>query len=251
MTLLVQTSTPLREREEVWQRFVSRGEAITYGEYTGGIAQQADYQAARRLAPYPFTYSTFQMMLKDGGVCGTMANMGVATHIALGNPACTAGQPGHCALIVFSKSHFYNCHGEQYVTGGDEQTSPHARWYLCDTDAPRAMVWHQSIAYGVNANFQSYLDSMVALQVYKNLPGAKRKEKGLGLLTSGLAANRYNIAIVEAAAGNPDFKSGLRDLSAFLVKSLRDHGNTAACPGKGLYADTVQKLLGTLEAPKE
>jgi hypothetical protein len=253
MTLLAQANEPLREREEVWQRFVDRGEAITYGEYTGGIAQQGDFQAARRLSPFPFTYGTFQMMLKDGGVCGTMANMSVRTHTALGSPSSTAGQPGHCALIVFSKdkkTHFFNCHGEQYVTGGDDNTHPHARWFFGDTDAARDMIWHQSVAYAVNAGFQTYLDSMVALQIYKSLPEAKQKEKGLGLLQSGLLANRYNIAIVEAAAATGDTKR-ISELAAFLKKSLNDHGGTPACPSKGLYADTVEKILGQRAATSE
>lgn len=255
MTLLAQASEPLREREEVWERFVEKGEAITYGEYIGGIAQQFDYQSARRLSPYPFTYGSFQMMLKDGGVCGTMATMSTRTHIALGTPACTAGQPGHCALIAYDldkKTHAFRCKGEQYVTAGDEGTHPHANWIFGDTDAKRDMAWHQSVAYGVNAGFQSYLDSMVALQIYKQLPKAEQKAQGLTLLQSGLDANRYNLAIIEAAVANGDAKGELNALGTALERSLKEHGNSAGCPAKGLYTTTVEQLLakhgGTMEA---
>ena len=97
MTLLVADAQPLREVENLWQRYAKRGERREYGEYIGDIAQQFDMQSARRLCPYPFSYHTCQMMFKDGGVCGTMAEIAARTDNALGIPASTAGQPGHCA----------------------------------------------------------------------------------------------------------------------------------------------------------
>jgi len=246
LTLLAGANDPLREREEVWERFCDTGEAITYGEYIGGIAQQFDYQSARRLSPYAFTYGSFQMMMKDGGVCGTMANMSVRTHTALGTPACTAGQPGHCALILFSfdkKTRTYNCHGEQYATGGDDKTHPHANWVFGDTDERRDMAWHQSVAWGVNAGFQSYLDSMVALEIYRRLPKNVQKEQGLTLLQSGLGKNRYNISLVEAAVANGDAKDGLDQFGTFIRKLLAEHGTIPGCPSKSLYNTAIETLL--------
>jgi hypothetical protein len=215
LTFLAAAKEPLREREEIWTRFVHTGEMIGYGEYIGGIAQQFDFQSARRLCPYPFTYRTFQMMVKDGGVCGTMANLAVRTYTALGVPACTAGQPGHCALIRFNydtNKNIFSCVGQQYVSGGDEATHPHTPWVFGDVDALRDMVWHQSVAWAVNAGLQSYLDSMVALQIYKALPQSERQSHGLELLASGLALNPFNFALVEAAGigGNPSAPDRLR-----------------------------------------
>ncbi len=120
LTLLAADNQPLREKEERWTAFRDKGEMRTYGEYIGPIAQQFDMQSARRITPYPFQYGTYQMMAKDGGVCGTMANMGVRTYNTLGIPSCTAGQPGHCALILFShdpKTGLYECKGGQFATG--------------------------------------------------------------------------------------------------------------------------------------
>ena len=244
MTLLAEANDPLREREEIWQRFAATGSAVTYGEYVGGPANY--WSMSRRLSPYPFSYGSFQMMMKDGGVCGVMAAMSVRTHTALGTPACTAGQPGHCALIVYAfdpESHSYNCHGEQYVTGGDGETTPHPNWAFGNADERRGMVWFQSVAWGVNAGFQSYLNSNVGLQIYHHLPKAAQKAHGLDLLQSGLAENRYNIALVEAAVENGDSKAGLNNLGAFLRKSLLDHGNTPGRPSKGLYCTAVEQLL--------
>lgn len=246
MTLFAQANEPLREREEIWQRFEDKGEAITYGEYIGGIAQQYDFQSARRLSPYPFTYGSFQMMMKDGGVCGTMANMSVKTHTALGSPACTAGQPGHCALIVFdedAKGNFFRCHGEQYATGEDDDTHPHGNWVFGDADSRRDMVWHQSVAYGVNAGFESYLDSMIALQIYKNQGKGVPKAERLALIQSGLAANPYNLALVEAAVASDDERDNLTEIAAFLKKTLESRLDKPGTPTKGLYPTTVAQLF--------
>ncbi len=166
---------------KIWTRFADTGGTIGYGEYIGDIAQQFDFQSARRLSPYPYGCGSFQMMMKDGGVCGTMANMGVRTNTALGIPACTAGQPGHCALISFeydAKNNAYICHGGQYATGGDNDTHPHVNWVFGDTDQRRDMVWYQTVAWGVNAGFQSYLDSMLALDIYRDLPAADQRRTG-------------------------------------------------------------------------
>lgn len=245
LTLLAAAQEPLREREEIWRRFVDTGEMIGYGEYIDGIAQQFDFQSARRLSPYPFTYGTFQMMLKDGGVCGTMANMGVRTHTSLGVPACTAGQPGHCALISWTfdeKTRTYTCHGEQYATGGDDDTHPHVNWVFGDTDERRDMVWYQSVAYGVNAGFQSYLDSMIALNLYRVLSAEERKQYGLTVLSGGLDLNPYNIALVDAAVkGMPNYAQGaafMQHFNSLFTPQLEKSG----CPVKGLYNSTVAEF---------
>ncbi|MHC4202773.1 MAG: hypothetical protein ACYSU0_22505, partial [Planctomycetota bacterium] len=176
LTLLVDDEQSLREREERWIAFRDRGEFKKYGEYIGGIAQQFDMQSARRLKPHPFTYHTIQMMLKDGGVCGTMGAVSARSHITLGIPACQAIQPGHCAMVAFqydAKKKLYSCKGQQYATGGDEKTTPFARWFFGDAakhhprkpgfvvqpNPRKPMVYHQSIAWAVNHGMASFLDS--------------------------------------------------------------------------------------------
>ena len=114
LTMLAADRQPLREREERWIAFRDHGEFYKYGEYIGGIAQQHTMQSARRLKPYPFTYATIQMMLKDGGVCGTMGSISARGHTILGVPSCQAVQPGHCAVVYFqydSKGNSYSCKG--------------------------------------------------------------------------------------------------------------------------------------------
>ena len=97
--MLAADDQPLREREDIWIKFRDDGEFRTYGEYIGGIAQQFDMQSARRVSPLAFNYGSIQMMWKDGGVCGTMGNIGARTYRICGAPSSTAGQPGHCAIV--------------------------------------------------------------------------------------------------------------------------------------------------------
>lgn len=245
LTLLVDNNQPLREREERWEAFRDKGEFKGYGEYIGGVAQQFDMQSARRIKPYPFTYGSIQMMLKDGGVCGTMGNIAARSWCTLGVPSCTAGQPGHCALILFAidpKTNTYKCHGAQYATGGDDKTHPHTPWFFGDDDSRHPMVYHQSVAWAVNYGFQAFLDSCVAYSLYRQLPEADRQGHGMELLQSGLAVNPFNFLLVDAAyalAKKP------ADAIAFWkhASKLLAGVNKPGCPNDALYALTVREKL--------
>lgn len=257
LTLLVVSNQPLREREERWLAFRDRGEFKTYGQYIGSIAQQYDMQSAKRLTPFAFTYGSIQMMLKDGGVCGAMAGISVRSHCTLGVPACTAGQPGHCALILFAhdpKSDTYRCHGGQYATGGDDKTHPHGPWFFDETHPRRPMIYHQSVAWGVNVGMPAYLDSNLAFRLYRLLPPADRQAHGLDLLQSGLALNPYNFLLIDAGlaqAGAASQAVAFWKSAAASLASL----NRPGCPTGGLFVQTVRdKLfaaLTKLPAPKE
>lgn len=247
LTLLALDNQPLREKEHIWAKFRDTGKTRTYGEYIGPIAQQFDYQSARRIAPFAFTYGTYQMMDKDGGVCGTMANMGVRTNNTLGIPSCTAGQPGHCALIAFAfdkKTGDYRCHGGQYATGGDDKTHPHGRWVFGDTDAPRRMVWHQSVARSVNAGLKNYLDSMIAHQLFARLTPAEKASRGMTLLESALAIAPTNFVLVEDALALADSATAqFAFFDNFKAAQAALDGKTGARDAGGLYEKTVRELM--------
>ena len=272
LTLLVDDDQPLREREERWTAFRDRGEFKTYGEYIGGIAQQYDMQSARRLKPYAFTYHTIQMMLKDGGVCGTMGAISSRGHNILGIPACQASQPGHCAMVAFRydpKTETYACKGGQYATGGDEQTTPFARWFFGESakqyrkrqgfEVPfhprKPMIYHQTVAWAVNHGTGAFLDSLMAYAVFQLLPEADRQAHGVRLLESGLAVNPYNFLLVDAAqATAATAKEQIRFWQTFLA-TLGAAGGKPGCPGDGLYNKTVKRgmfaRIAALPAPED
>ena len=258
LTLLVADGQPLREREERWVAFRDRGEFKKYGQYIGSIAQQYNMQSARRLKPYPFTYGSIQMMLKDGGVCGAMANISARSHNILGIPACTAAQPGHCALIICGydpKSKTYNFYGGQYATGGHDRTHPHVPWFFGDVDARRPMVYHQSIAWAVNYGFRPYLDSTMAYTLFRLLPESERKTHGAKLLESGLAMNPYNFLLTDAAqAAATTPQDQIRFWQTFQAALAAAKGKPG-CPADGLYSKTVKDRMyakiARLPVPKD
>lgn len=242
LTLLAADNQPLREREERWAAFRDKGEMRTYGEYIGPIAQQFDMQSARRLSPHPFHYNTYQMMAKDGGVCGTMANMGVRTYNTLGIPSCTAGQPGHCALILFSHDPakgLFECKGGQFATGGPEKTSPHTEWCFGDTDARKPMIYYQTVAWAVNHGFQGYLDSTLAWRMYRDLPASVRAGHGQALLEHGLTLDPWNILLVNEGQAGADTPEGqIRFWKAFSAALAA--AEKPGCPKDALYQQVVK-----------
>ncbi|MBM4098500.1 MAG: hypothetical protein FJ260_00870 [Planctomycetes bacterium] len=244
LMMLAADDQPLREREEIWRRYAETGEARTYGEYIGDIAQQFDMQSARRLSPFAFSYGSIQMMWKDGGVCGTMGNIGARTERILGVPASTAGQPGHCAMVQMDcdrKSGVFRCKGEQYATGGDEVTIVHAGWNYDDTGGRRPMVFHQTIAWGVNAGLGSLVDTLAMRRAWDALPAEERADprECREFLEAGLSRNPYAMAVAEAAVGAaPDAASAVA-----LVDSLNAALDKAKVPAdRKLYRDTVRDL---------
>ena len=243
LLMLAADDQPLREREEIWAKFRDTGEMRTYGEYIGDIAQQFDMQSARRLSPFPYSYGSIQMMWKDGGVCGTMGNIGARTERICGVPASTAGQPGHCAMVQMdfdAKTRMYTCKGGQYATGGDEVTGVHAGWNYDDKGGRRPMIFHQTVAWGATVGLESLVDTMVMRRVWDALPAEQRAKECGKFLAAGLARNPYAMTVVEAAfADAPDAKTAksmLDDFNAALDK--------AGVPAeRALYRDTVRGMV--------
>ncbi len=244
LALLAADGQPLREREDLFER-LKRGEFHTYGEYIGPIAQQYDLQSARRLAPYDFGYGSFQMMLKDGGVCGTMATMCVRSYNMANIPASTAGQPGHCALIfAAADGKKYTYKGGQYVTGGHDKTNPHMVWSFDGEDKRRPMYYHLSVPNAVNVSLRSFLESTVALRLYKELPEADREKYGLEFLSSALTHNPYNIAVAMEVLTNTTNSDTLVKLwqrfSAAVISNAAAAGETK---DGGLYLKSVRSRM--------
>ena len=243
LLMLAADDQPLREREEIWAKFRDTGEMRTYGEYIGDIAQQFDMQSARRLSPFPYSYGSIQMMWKDGGVCGTMGNIGARTERICGVPASTAGQPGHCAMVQMDfdvKTRTYTCKGGQYATGGDEVTGVHAGWNYDDKGGRRPMIFHQTVAWGATVGLESLVDTMVMRRAWDALPAEQRAKECGKFLAAGLARNPYAMTVVEAAfADAPDAKTAksmLDDFNAALDK--------AGIPAeRALYRDTVRGMV--------
>jgi hypothetical protein len=267
LLMLAADDQPLREREDIWVKFRDNGEFRTYGEYIGDIAQQFDMQSARRVAPLAFSYGSIQMMWKDGGVCGTMGNIGARTHRIVGQPASTAGQPGHCAIVFMeydAQTREFRCKGGQYATGGDEVTTVHAGWNYDDKGGRRPMVFHQSVAWGVNAGFAAFVESLAMTRAFAALPADERGRECVGFVKAALAESPFALAAVTTALDSaPDAASALAIADACAERfakatdekkhalyrsTVRDlaHARVAALPAPAT-ADAHAKLLEALE----
>ena len=258
LVMLAADDQPLREREEIWTKFRDEGEFRTYGEYIGGIAQQFDMQSARRVAPLAFNYGSIQMMWKDGGVCGTMGNIGARTHRIVGQPASTAGQPGHCAIVFMehdAKTGEFRCKGGQYATGGDEVTTVHAGWNYDDIGGRKPMVYHQSIAWAVNYNREeaptSFLETLAMRRMFDALPEAERAATATAFAEAGLARNPFSLVVYDGAvraASAPETALALADIASRTLDALP----AASVPP--LYRSTLRDLaharIAALPAPK-
>jgi hypothetical protein len=253
LMMLAADDQPLREREDIWTKFRDTGEFRTYGEYIGGIAQQFDMQSARRVSPIAYSYGSIQMMWKDGGVCGTMGNIGARTYRICGVPSSTAGQPGHCAIVLMEHDEKtgYRCKGGQYATGGDEVTTVHAGWNYDDVGGRKPMVYHQSIAWGVNHGLSSFLDALVLRRIWDAMPADQRASQCLELATTTLALNPFALPALEGAiAATPDSATAIKLLDLF-EQRLQPLGK----PGEyALYRATVRDVVHQhvldLPAPK-
>jgi hypothetical protein len=247
LLMLAADDQPLREREEIWERFRDAGEMRTYGEYIGGIAQQFDMQSARRVSPFAFSYGSIQMMWKDGGVCGTMGNIGARTWRICGVPASTAGQPGHCAMVRMdynSETKRFRCLGEQYATGGDEVTHVHAMWNYDDAGGRKPMLYHQTVAWGVNSSLASFIDTLVMRRIYDAMTEAERCSSAASVMGEALAVNPFAMTVIEATVANVSDAAVLTGMLDRFQATL-----TAAFPDEKeskeyeLYRATVRDLI--------
>ena len=199
--LLFERSIPLRSADEIWTAYRKTGRFKTYGNYVGDVAQDGVALNATDCRPFPFAYGSWQDLVKNGGVCGRMANIAVGTYAACGIPATTAGQPGHCALISIKEGSDtdFRIRIEQSVTAGPDGTSVKRRWPFYDGKyASNQYVYSESICRAINVGFKEYLNASIMYNIYRLVPEEVRAQHGITLLTSGLRENVHHIGLLDA-----------------------------------------------------
>ncbi len=231
---LVRSGESLREREYVWKRFCDTGSVPGYGSYIGQIAQYPDLVKARRLQPFDFAYDTYPMRLKDGGVCGTMSNIGRMSCLGLGVPATQASQPAHSCFVSVGGSvekGFGLGIGQSIAGAGSTSVSGRGN-YLAEA----------AKYYEINYGLTNWLDVRMVLQLLAKLPAATTKEQRLALLESGLERNPYNLQTVtsiQALLETPAQQIGFwKKLESTLAAVERP-----GCPKTGYFNSVVQAGL--------
>jgi hypothetical protein len=195
------------------------------------------------VSPFPFGYGSIQMMWKDGGVCGTMGNIGARTLRIAGVPASTAGQPGHCAIVFMDCDRAtgkFACKGGQYASGGDEVTTVHAWWSYDDEAGRRPMVFHQSVAWAVNRDADAFVGTLAMARMFEALDEAGRARSCVVFARAALKENPYaltaTLAAIEAAAA-PD---QLDDVRGAVEERL---GAIANADGSQLLSATLAERI--------
>jgi hypothetical protein len=203
-----------------------------------------------------------------------MGNIGARTHRIVGQPASTAGQPGHCAIVFMehdAKTGAFRCKGGQYATGGDEVTTVHAGWNYDDVGGRRPMVFHQAVAWAVNHDrtlgSPAFLETLAMRRMFDALPEAMRAEEARAFAEAGLARNPFSLVVFDGAvraANSPEDAIALVDLAERAIatvpadkvaplyrSTLRDraHARIAELPAPN-GAEANRALLTELERQK-
>jgi hypothetical protein len=195
LMLLADDRDPLRECQEIWENYRDTGKGNKKGPaYVGPIAQKPPLLRARSIAPLEFGYGSVQMMCKDGGVCGVQSGVAVRTQQALGLPAATTRETGHCGTTGVRIDPATNTF--TFGNGQSPTTWPFSNPASPSTSPRRAA----TTGFGVNLGMPALLDSIMAHRVLSLLPPDERKAHGLELIKSGLEINPYNILLTEAIA---------------------------------------------------
>jgi hypothetical protein len=131
------------------------------------------------------------------------------------------------------------CTGGQYATGGDEVTTVHAGWNYDDKGGRRPMVFHQTVAWGVNAGLGSFVETLAMRRAWDAMPADQRSKECARFMAEGVARNPYAMAVVEAAiADAPDATAAVA-----LVDDFNAALDKAGIPAdRKLYRDTVRDL---------
>ena len=210
-------------------------------------------------------------MLKDGGVCGTMGSISARGHNTLGVPSCQATQPGHCAVVFFRhgpETGTFRCEGGQYATGGDEKTGPFTPWpferefrrnkrtsgHEIEFRGIKKMIYHQSLAWGINQGSAAYHDGTVAHAVYLLLPEEPRRRDGWKLLHNTIARNPYHLLVIDKAIAMTETPQAQVGLWGLFRSALATVEGKPGCPTDGLYVTTVRdkviNRIATLPVPE-
>ncbi len=189
---------PLDEAHYIYEKFEGkhgRDRYHTYGPYH-------KWEASLRLElkPSPWHWVAWPDRIIHGGVCVTMAGIAVDTHRALCQPAVPAGQPHHSNLISYHYSDGnWSAHIDQAFAGGPPVT--HAMWLFNDVrEGPARLTrkgdagaeYHLGLGAAMDAGPRSYIDSRIAVHLYRALPKSEQTTIGNKLLKQATMVNPYN-----------------------------------------------------------
>jgi hypothetical protein len=190
---------PLSEAQYIWQLYQGQqggpAQFHTYGPY-----RKPDVQLSFELRPSQWPWGSWQGSVEHGGECVVMSGISWESHLALGWPSVRAGQPGHSNLITFKYTDgAWLTDVEQAFAGGPDVT--HAQWPFNDKADPTARrgregeagaEYHLGMAQAMNIGLRRYIDTRIAVHLFRALPTDAQSTLGGKLLSGALETNPFN-----------------------------------------------------------
>jgi hypothetical protein len=200
LTMPFGRAIPLREARYIVETFAGEHGGKRYHTY--GPYNHADERIPLELQPAPWSWHSWPSMIVQGGVCGIMCKIGCSTHLALGEPSLLAGQPGHGNLITYDYvDGTWVARIEQSVSAGPSGT--HVDWPFLEIVSPRQGIaghlrerayfeYPMGTALAMNVGLRSYMDTRLAVHIFRALPVEERRTLGIPLLTQAIQTNPFN-----------------------------------------------------------
>jgi hypothetical protein len=194
-------------------------------------------QLSYELRPSQWSWASWQGRVEHGGECVVMSGISVESHVALGWPSVHAGQPGHSNLITYKYTDgAWLADVEQAFAGGPDVT--HAQWLFNEKGDPTARrgrdddcgaEYHLGMAQAMNIGLRQYMDTRIAVHLFRALPVESQTTIGVKLLSGALETNPFNPEPWYLLARQvPDIQHGLALAKAAMKK---DPGGIDDSPG--------------------
>ncbi|NQZ59527.1 MAG: hypothetical protein HRT88_18915, partial [Lentisphaeraceae bacterium] len=228
---------PLDEAQYIWEKFQGkhgRQRLHTYGPYNVG-----EKKSILTLEESKWHWASWPSLIKVGGRCGTMSTVAMGCLTALGRPTLKAFQPGHSCLVTYNvtSNGKFTSSVSQGVTAGPDGTG--APWLFRDgstwdcNNAGAKAVHHFGLALAMNSGLDSYMDSRIALHIYKTLPAELKTSHGIPLLISCLAKNLYNTELWYTLARDTRSFKLLIKLLTYIDRKLPKHAGAEVVKARG------------------
>ena len=213
---LVDYRYPIREADYLWNKFQGKtggGRFHTYGPY-----RTTNVRLPYLLQPMPWHWRTVPSEIVVGGVCTVMSRLEVATRVCLCQPAMLAGQPGHQCLMVSSLDnngtwnivvHQAGMRLETWPPWFFKERVPHTRTIDKMGSVFVGVEYQLGLTCAINRGLSSYMDTRIAVNLYRAMPAAQQQAPGKHVLEDALRINPFNAeAWFYLAQATPDALSG-------------------------------------------
>ena len=189
---------PLDEAQYIWEKY--QGQHGKKRMHTYGPYKRFPLGVPPSLEESPWHLEAWPSAISTGGLCGTMSSIANGTYTALGVPIIKAGQPRHSCIVRYdvNEKGEYSAGIGQSATGGTAETS--TPWLFADGPIAGSRgtygvgsVYHFGLTQGMNVGVTSYMDTRIAVHIYKALPENDRSALGANIVKGALLKNPCNL----------------------------------------------------------